>query len=91
MNNMKILKPISGLILLFLIHTCHAMPFFSRPQHSTAVSRHPCCAVALRRTTWSEHGMASVDQTRLHCVNQIGKTHYKPLAARHGRGTACCV
>ena len=32
--------------------------------------------------------MASVNQTRLHCVNQMGKTHYKPLAARHGRGTA---
>ena len=38
---------------------CHVptMPFFSRPQHSTAVSRRPCCAVALRRTAWSEHGM----------------------------------
>jgi hypothetical protein len=22
-----------------------------------AVSRRPCCAVALRRTAWSEHGM----------------------------------
>jgi hypothetical protein len=22
------------------------------------------------------------------CVNQMGKTHSKPLAARHGRGTA---
>jgi hypothetical protein len=30
----------------------------------------------------------SVNQTRPHCVNQIGKTHSKPLAARHGRGTA---
>ena len=56
------------------------MPFFSRPQ--------PCCAVALRRTTWSKHGMASVNQTRPHCVNQMGKTRSKPLAARHGRGTA---
>ena len=46
------------------------------------------CAVALRRTAWSEHGMASVNQTRPHCVNQMGKTHSKPLAARHGRGTA---
>ena len=45
-------------------------------------------AVALRRTTWSEHGMASVNQTRQHCVNQMGKTHSKPLAAWHGRGTA---
>jgi hypothetical protein len=33
-------------------------------------------------------GMASVNQTRPHCVNQMGKTHSKPLAARHGRGTA---
>ena len=32
--------------------------------------------------------MASVNQTRPHCVNQIGKTHSKPLVARHGRGTA---
>jgi len=32
--------------------------------------------------------MASVNQTRSHCVNQMGKTHSKPLAARRGRGTA---
>ena len=31
--------------------------------------------------------MASVNKTRPHCVNQMGKTHSKPLAARHGRGT----
>jgi hypothetical protein len=53
-----------------------------------AVSRRPCCAVALGRTAWSEHGMASVNQTRPHCANQMGKTHSKPLAAWHGRGTA---
>jgi len=34
------------------------------------------------------HGMASVNQTRPHCVNQMGKTHSKPLDARHCRGTA---
>ena len=33
------------------------------------------------------HGMASVNQTRPHCVNQMGKTPSKPLAARHDRGT----
>ena len=33
-------------------------------------------------------GMASVNQTRPHCVNQMRKTHSKPLAARHGRGKA---
>ena len=37
---------------------------------------------------WHGHGMASVNQTRPHCVNQMGKTRSKPLAARHGRGTA---
>jgi hypothetical protein len=39
------------------------------------------------------HGrsMASVNQTRPHCVNQMGKTHSKPLAARHGMGAACCM
>jgi len=30
--------------------------------------------------------MTSVNQTRPHCVNQMGKTHSKPLAARHSRG-----
>jgi hypothetical protein len=57
----------------------------SSPQ---GVSRRSCCAVALRRTAWSEHGMASVNQTRPHYVNQMGKTHSKPLAARHGKGKA---
>jgi hypothetical protein len=28
--------------------------------------------------------MACVNQTRPHCVNQIGKTQSKPLAERHG-------
>ena len=32
--------------------------------------------------------MASVNQVRPHSVNQMGKTHSKPLAARHDRGTA---
>jgi hypothetical protein len=29
------------------------------------------------------HGMASVNQTQPHCVNQMGNTHSKPLAAQH--------
>jgi len=45
------------------------------PRYSTAVSRRPCCTVALRRTALSEHGMASVNQTLPHCVNQMGKIH----------------
>ena len=47
-----------------------------------------CCAVALRRTAWSEHDMASVNQTRPRYVNEMGKTHSKHLAVRHGRGKA---
>jgi hypothetical protein len=35
------------------------------------------------------HGMTSVNQTRPHCVNQMGKTNSKPLAARHGRVMLC--
>ena len=83
----------------YLIHTCHAMPcpchsptmpFFSRPRHSTAVSRRPCCGHEKNGMVgaWHGRGMASVNQTRPHCVNQMGKTHSKPFAARHGRGTA---
>jgi hypothetical protein len=34
------------------------------------------------------HSMACVNQTGPHCVNQMGKAQPKPLAARHGRGTA---
>jgi len=33
---------------------------------------------------WHGHGMASVNQTRPHFVNRMGKTHSTPLAARHG-------
>jgi hypothetical protein len=32
--------------------------------------------------------MACVNQTRPHCVNQMGKTQSNDLAERHGRGTA---
>ena len=58
-------------------------------QHSreTAVL---CCGLEKNGMvgTWHGHGMASVNQTCPHCVNQMGKTHYKTLAARHGGGTA---
>jgi len=37
---------------------------------------------------WHGHGMAIVNQTPPHRVNQMGKTYSKPLAAWHGRGTA---
>ena len=46
----------------------------------------PCCAVTLR--SHFQNGMASVNQTWPHCVNQMGKTQSKPLVAHHGRRTA---
>ena len=33
-----------------------------RPGSPEAVSRRPCCAVALRRMTWSEQGMGTAWQ-----------------------------
>jgi hypothetical protein len=33
-------------------------------------------------------GTASVNQTQPRCVNQMGKTQSKPLAAWHGKETA---
>jgi hypothetical protein len=32
--------------------------------------------------------MACLNQTRPHCVNQMGNTQSKALVERHGRGTA---
>ena len=49
-----------------------------------------CCSLEKNGMVgaWHGHGMASVNQARPHCINQTGKTHFKPLASRHGRGTA---
>jgi hypothetical protein len=66
-----------------LIHTCHAVLMLR-------------CAVALRScfqngivVAWHGRGMACVNQTRPHCVNQMGKTQSKPLVARHGKDMVC--
>jgi hypothetical protein len=67
-----------------LIHTCRAMPM-------------PRCTVALRSlfqygmvVAWHRRGKACENQTQPRCVKQMGKTKFKPLAARHGWGTTCC-
>ena len=76
-----------------LIHTCHAMPM-TCSDHAVilkATAKHVlCCGLEKNGMVgaWHRHGMASVNQTRPFCVNQMGKTHSKALAARHGRGTA---
>ena len=41
----------------------------------------PCSDHAVILRAWHGRGMASVNQTRPHRVNQMGKTHSKPLAA----------
>ena len=69
---------------------CHAhamlRPCRSSQGHGTA--RPSLDGRAVLWPSEEKHGMASVNQIRPHCVNQVGKTHSKPLAARHGRGKA---
>jgi hypothetical protein len=61
---------------------CRAVPWPREERHGQSMA-------------WARHGrgMANVNQTQPHCVNQMGKSHSKPLAARHGRGIglACYV
>jgi hypothetical protein len=61
---------------------------------ANANSHVPCHAHAalyrgLEKPLSERHGrgMACVNPTRSHCVNQMGKTQSNPLAERHGRGT----
>jgi len=51
-----------------LIHSCHAVL---------------CLGLETSLSERHGHGMESVNQTRPHSVNQMGKTHSEPLAARH--------
>jgi hypothetical protein len=78
---------------------CHApamlWPCRSSQGHSAALPSLDgravlCCGVEKNGMVraWHGHGLASVNQTRLHCANQMGKTHSKLLAAQHGMGTA---
>ena len=82
-----------------LIHTCHAMPMpcsdyavllKATAQYGRQEMAMLCFGLEKNGMVgaWHGHGMASVNQTRPHCVNQMGKAHPKPLAARHGMGTA---
>ena len=44
-----------------------------------------------RSMAGAQHGhvMACVNQTQLHCVNQMGKTQSKPLVTQHGHSMVC--
>ena len=82
-----------------LIHTSHAIPMpcsnhavllKGAAQHGRRETALLCCGLEYGMVgAWHGHDMASVNQTRPHCENQMGKTHSKHLVARHGRGTAC--
>jgi hypothetical protein len=65
-----------------LIHTCHAAPM---PRCSVASSSRFQNGMVL---AWQGCGIgaACANRTCPHCVNQMGKTQSKPLAARHGCG-----
>ena len=73
-------------------HPCSDNSFLLKAtaQHGRLSTAVLCCGLEKNGMVeaWHGHGMASVNKTRPHCVNQMGKTHSKLLAARHGRGTA---
>ena len=66
----------------------HAFLLKATAQHGRLSTAVLCCGLDKNGMVgaWRGHGMASVNQTRPHYVNQMGKTHSKLLAARHGRG-----
>ena len=61
----------------------HAVLLKATAQHGRRETVMLCCGLEKNSMVreWHGHGMASVNQTRPHCVNQMGKTF---LAARHG-------
>ena len=68
----------------------HAVFLKATAQHGRPETAVLCCGLEKNGMVgaWHGHGMASVNQTRPHYVNQMGKTHSKLLAARYGSGTA---
>jgi hypothetical protein len=65
----------------------HAVTLPPRPCHEPAMALRGLFQKGMF-VAWQGNGVACVNQTRPHCVNQMGKTQYKALAERHGRGTA---
>ena len=64
----------------------HAVLLKDTAQHGRRETTVLCCGLEKNGMVGVWHGMASVNQTRPHYVNQMGKTHSKPLAAWHVRG-----
>jgi hypothetical protein len=66
-------------------------------QHAVTLPPRPCHEPAMASrgrflkgifVAWQGNGMACVNQTLPHCVNQMGNTKSKALVERLGRGTA---
>jgi hypothetical protein len=62
------------------------------PCHAKSAHIPRCAVVLISRfqngmvVAWHGRGVVYVNQTKSHCVNQMGKTQSKLLAARHRRG-----
>jgi hypothetical protein len=67
--------------------SCHAHASLLRGLEKSLSERHGRGMARAR----SGRDMVCVNQTRPHCVNEMGKTQSKPITARHGRGTAWYV
>jgi hypothetical protein len=79
-------------------HAVSGRPMLSHTYHAVPMPLYAALCRGLRGrfqngmvVAWQGNGMACVNQTRPHCVNQMGKTQSKLLAERHGRGKAWCV
>ena len=68
----------------------HAVLLKAAEQHDRRETAVLCCGLEKNAMVgaWHGNGMASVNQTRPHCVNKMGNKHSKLLAARHGHGKA---
>jgi hypothetical protein len=82
-----------------LIHTCHAAPMPCcnhavllnvTAQHGRRETAVLCCGLEKNGMVraWHGHGMASVNQTRPHCVNQMVAVSRRPCCAVALRRTA---
>jgi len=78
-----------GLIHIFLamLMSCSDHAVFLKATARPSLEAMLCCGLEKNSMVgvWHGHGMASVNHTRPHCVNQMGKTYSKRLAAGHGR------
>jgi hypothetical protein len=70
------------LITIFLELRVVAGRSRTRAGSPQAVSRRPCCAVALRRTAWSEHGMGEALAWHDKCESDTAA-----LCKLNGKGT----